>query len=59
MFILNKEHLALSWNAERVKLYDYFKSIPADGPVVVSVGAMAKGADTFADSYADDKIGNR
>ncbi|KAI8144602.1 Alpha/beta knot methyltransferase [Fennellomyces sp. T-0311] len=53
----NARKIALSWNAERVKLYDYFKSIPADGPVVVAVGAMAKGADTFADGYADDKIG--
>ena len=38
-------------------MYDYFKEIPGDGPVVVAVGAMAKGADTFADSYVQDKIG--
>ncbi|KAG2228210.1 hypothetical protein INT45_011002, partial [Circinella minor] len=53
----NARKIALSWNSEKVKLYDYFKEIPGDGPVVVAVGAMAKGADTFADSYVQDKIG--
>ncbi|KAI9493269.1 Alpha/beta knot methyltransferase [Zychaea mexicana] len=53
----NARKIALSWNSEKVRLYDYFKKNSGDGPVVVAVGAMAKGADTFADSYVEDKIG--
>lgn len=49
--------LALSWNAPQVRLYNYFKEVPDGQPVVVSVGAMAKGPDTFADEYTDEKIG--
>ncbi|CAO3643692.1 unnamed protein product [Cunninghamella blakesleeana] len=50
--------LALSWNAERVKLYPYFKELDLDNePLVIAVGAMAKGEDTFADDYINQKIG--
>ncbi|KAI8986549.1 Alpha/beta knot methyltransferase [Pilobolus umbonatus] len=42
---------------ERVKLYNYFKALPEGQPVVVAVGAMAKGPDTFADEYVQEKIG--
>lgn len=49
--------IALSWNAPQVRLYKYFKDVPEGKPVVVSVGAMAKGPDTFADEYTDEKIG--
>lgn len=49
--------LALSWNAPKRRLYNYFEQIPPDQPIVVAIGAMAKGEDNFADSYADDKIG--
>lgn len=49
--------IALSYNAKRVKLYNYFKDLPEGQPVVVAVGAMAKGPDTFADKYVDEKIG--
>lgn len=49
--------IALSWNAPQVRLYKYFKDLPEGQPVVVAVGAMAKGPDTFADEYTDEKIG--
>lgn len=51
--------LALSWNAEKVKLYKYFKEVPEGKPIVVAVGAMAKGPDSFADDYIDQKIGKK
>ncbi|ORZ18539.1 Alpha/beta knot methyltransferase [Absidia repens] len=54
----NAIKLALSWNAPKVRLYKYFKGLEVDErPLVISVGAMAKGEDTFADSYVDEKIG--
>ncbi|KAI8336171.1 Alpha/beta knot methyltransferase [Chlamydoabsidia padenii] len=54
----NAIKLALSWNAPKVRLYKYFKDLDLDGrPLVISVGAMAKGEDTFADAYTDTKIG--
>ncbi|KAI8080442.1 Alpha/beta knot methyltransferase [Thamnidium elegans] len=53
----NAKRIALSWNAPQVRLYKYFKDLPEGQPVVVSVGAMAKGPDTFADEYTDEKIG--
>ncbi|CAO3684564.1 unnamed protein product [Rhizopus microsporus] len=56
-FPADSKVLALSYNAPRVKLYDYFKQLPKGQPVVVAVGAMAKGPDTFADAYAQEKIG--
>ncbi|KAI8099942.1 Alpha/beta knot methyltransferase [Halteromyces radiatus] len=50
--------LALSWNAPKVRLYSYFKELNLDEkPLVIAVGAMAKGEDTFADAYTDEKIG--
>ncbi|ORZ17868.1 Alpha/beta knot methyltransferase [Absidia repens] len=54
----NAIKLALSWNAPKVRLYDYFKDLELDkGQLVVAVGAMAKGEDTFADAYTNEKIG--
>ncbi|KAI7861534.1 Alpha/beta knot methyltransferase [Spinellus fusiger] len=53
----NATKIALSWNADRVRLYRYFGTLPPSSPIVVAVGAMAKGPDTFADSYVDRKIG--
>jgi rRNA small subunit pseudouridine methyltransferase Nep1 len=47
----------LSWNAPKVKLYPYFEKLPTGQPIVIAVGAMAKGPDTFADAYVDEKIG--
>lgn len=38
-------------------MYDYFKKLPEGKPVVIAVGAMAKGPDSFADAYAKEKIG--
>ncbi|KAL0087281.1 Nep1-domain-containing protein [Phycomyces blakesleeanus] len=53
----NTKKISLSWNAPKVRLYKYFKQLPDDQSIVVAVGAMAKGLDTFADSYVDEKIG--
>ncbi|KAI8372334.1 Alpha/beta knot methyltransferase [Choanephora cucurbitarum] len=53
----NARKIALSWNAPKVRLYNFFKEMPEGQPVVVAVGAMAKGPDTFADEYALEKIG--
>ncbi|CAO3631284.1 unnamed protein product [Cunninghamella echinulata] len=54
----NAYKLALSWNAPKVKLYPYFKGLKLDDiPLVIAVGAMAKGEDTFADDYINEKIG--
>ena len=51
-------YTALSWNAPKVRLFKYFRDLELDNrPMVVAVGAMAKGKDTFADSYVDTKIG--
>ncbi|KAG0741769.1 hypothetical protein G6F35_013371 [Rhizopus arrhizus] len=58
-FPQNSKILALSCNAAKVKLYDYFKQLPDGQPVVIAVGAMAKGPDTFADDYAKEKIGKK
>ncbi|KAI8971743.1 Alpha/beta knot methyltransferase [Mycotypha africana] len=50
--------IALSCEARKVKLYKYFaEEIPPGKPVVIAVGAMAKGPDTFADRYVSEKIG--
>ncbi|KAI8071352.1 Alpha/beta knot methyltransferase [Gongronella butleri] len=50
--------IALSWNAPKVRLFKYFRDLELDNrPMVVAVGAMAKGKDTFADAYVDTKIG--
>ncbi|KAF7731210.1 hypothetical protein EC973_000625 [Apophysomyces ossiformis] len=56
-FPSNARKFAMSWNAPRVRLYRHFKNLPEGQPIVVAVGAMAKGPDTFADSYVDEKIG--
>ncbi|ORX56348.1 Nep1-domain-containing protein [Hesseltinella vesiculosa] len=54
----NAHKIALSWNAPKVRLFKYFRDLDVDSrPLVVAVGAMAKGEDTFADSYATTKIG--
>jgi len=38
-------------------LREFFKDIPDYTPIVVAVGAMAKGPDSFADEYVTEKIG--
>jgi rRNA small subunit pseudouridine methyltransferase Nep1 len=40
-----------------VRLGEFFKDIPDYTPIVVAVGAMAKGPDSFADEYVTEKIG--
>lgn len=40
-----------------MRLGEFFKDIPDYTPIVVAVGAMAKGPDSFADEYVTEKIG--
>ncbi|GAN06396.1 hypothetical protein MAM1_0121c05878 [Mucor ambiguus] len=49
--------MAMSWNAPKVRLREFFTDIPDYTPIVVAVGAMAKGPDSFADEYVTEKIG--
>ncbi|KAJ1982398.1 18S rRNA pseudouridine methyltransferase [Dimargaris cristalligena] len=53
----NSYKIALSYDAPTVRLSTYFKSLPQDRSIVVSVGAMAHGDDVFADHYVNEKIG--
>ena len=39
-----------------VRLSEYLPTIPPEKNIVVAIGAMAHGADDFADAYVDDKI---
>ncbi|RKP11825.1 Nep1-domain-containing protein [Piptocephalis cylindrospora] len=41
---------------ETVHLPTWAKSLPKDESLVVSIGAMAHGEDSFADAYVDEKI---
>ncbi|KAA1127409.1 hypothetical protein PGTUg99_036350 [Puccinia graminis f. sp. tritici] len=45
-----------SFDAPPVKVSDYVSTIPSDRHLVVVVGAMADGADDFADHLVDEKI---
>ncbi|RUS22298.1 Alpha/beta knot methyltransferase [Endogone sp. FLAS-F59071] len=53
----NCRKLAFSFDAPTIRLSEYLPTIPADHSICVSIGAMAHGADDFADSYVDEKIG--
>ena len=53
---VNSHKITFSFDAEPRKLTDYFKTIPDTHSIVVFIGAMASGPDTFADGLIDDKI---
>ena len=48
--------VTLSWDAPVVRVRDYVEGLASDESICVFVGAMAKGADDFADSFKDDSI---
>ena len=53
---LNSHKITLSFDAPPVKLSEYITTIPSEKHLVVFVGAMAHGADDFADHLVDEKI---
>jgi len=52
----NTYKIALSGDAQTVKLTNYLGRVPTNGPIAIFVGAMAKGSDDFADGIVDEKI---
>ncbi|KAH8826813.1 Alpha/beta knot methyltransferase [Flagelloscypha sp. PMI_526] len=53
---LDSVKITLSGDAPVRRLSTYLPTIPQDKAIVVFVGAMARGPDTFADEWIDDKI---
>lgn len=49
--------VTLSFDAKVCRVQDYVSKLDEDESICVFVGAMARGQDTFADEYVDDKIG--
>ncbi|CAB4397578.1 Nep1-domain-containing protein [Rhizophagus irregularis] len=49
--------LALSYDAQPVRLSRYLPTIPPDQSICIAIGAMAHGTDNFADDWVDEKIG--
>ena len=52
----NCRKVTLSFDAEVVRVKDYVADMGSTQSICVFVGAMAKGDDTFADSFKDDSI---
>lgn len=52
----NCRKVTLSYDAPLVKVRDYIGGLAPKESICVFVGAMAKGADTFADGIVDEKI---
>lgn len=52
----NCRKVTLSFDAPLVRVRDYIETVDSKESICVFVGAMAKGADTFADSMVDEKI---
>ncbi|KAM0256976.1 hypothetical protein ACHAQJ_004677 [Trichoderma viride] len=52
----NCRKVTLSFDAPVVRVREYMESLDSKESICVFVGAMAKGADTFADSIVDEKI---
>ncbi|KAF5093899.1 hypothetical protein D0Z00_003798 [Geotrichum galactomycetum] len=49
--------VTLSFDAKIQRVQDYVEKLDEDESICVFVGAMARGRDTFADEFVDDKIG--
>lgn len=49
--------ITLSFDAKVRKVQDYVATLDNDESICVFVGAMARGKDSFADEYVDEKIG--
>jgi rRNA small subunit pseudouridine methyltransferase Nep1 len=52
----NCRKVTLSFDEEVVRVREYVEKLGPDESICVFLGAMAKGADTFADAYVDEKI---
>jgi rRNA small subunit pseudouridine methyltransferase Nep1 len=52
----NCRKVTLSFDAEVVRVRDWVESVGPKESICVFVGAMAKGEDTFADQFVDEKI---
>jgi len=52
----NCRKVTLSFDAPTVRVRDYIEAIGPKQSVCVFIGAMAKGADNFADEFKDDSI---
>jgi rRNA small subunit pseudouridine methyltransferase Nep1 len=52
----NCRKVTLSFDSPVVKVKDYIASVNPPQSICVFVGAMAKGEDTFADKWVDEKI---
>ncbi|ATY64771.1 nucleolar essential 1 [Cordyceps militaris] len=52
----NCRKVTLSFDSSLVRVREYVESVGSKESICVFVGAMAKGADTFADSMVDEKI---
>ena len=52
----NCQKITLSFDAPLVRVREYVEALDPDKSICVFVGAMAKGEDTFADQYVDEKI---
>lgn len=52
----NCRKVTLSFDAQVVRVREYMEALNPKESICVFVGAMAKGADTFADSIVDEKI---
>ncbi|TVY86233.1 Ribosomal RNA small subunit methyltransferase, partial [Lachnellula willkommii] len=52
----NCRKVTLSYESEVVRVREYVEKLDENESICVFVGAMAKGADTFADQFVDDKI---
>ena len=52
----NCRKVTLSFDAPLVRVREYVETVGPKESICVFVGAMAKGADTFADSMVDEKI---
>ena len=53
----NCRKVTLSYDAPVVRVREYVENLKEQESICVFVGAIAKGADTFADEYVDEKIG--
>jgi rRNA small subunit pseudouridine methyltransferase Nep1 len=52
----NCRKVTLSYESEVVRVREYVEKLNENESICVFVGAMAKGADNFADQYVDEKI---
>lgn len=49
--------VTLSFDAPLIRVQDYVEKLDSDESICVFVGAMARGKDSFADEFVDEKVG--